>query len=443
MENIKNRSYYKLNNEEQLHYQKNKKEYTRFIIRITNNYIPIMKSIIPDFDVTNKGNNSTERDKTDLYDFDVMDYDNSKARDIVANLAVVVCKKIDKDNLIEIFNNNFDDITFKGARGGVSITTQIGTPPKIRGIWKPKNNKEQKITYPICILSLGRANDKTGYTHNLLCEMNIKHNIFIEPREYEDYNNWINHEYCNIIKSDRNYSIEDKMGGTPMRNNILNWAKNNNHSYVWMLDDNIKSYVRFYQGDKNKIYSKQIFTSIENYIHRYDNVGIISHNFAPLVCEGDARACLVKNGKCYSSMLIRTDTNIYFDAKYNEDVLISISFICKGYCNLCFNHVQYNKDTSGTNKGGNQSIYKEHTQQGYKDKYDYLFFKLKLLQLEGKLKLKENIEVEQFMRNDTTMQSKDWHHKIDYSLLSGSTNDLEELDEYDYYEPQELLFICN
>ena len=41
--------------------------------------------------------------------------------------------------------------------------------------------------------------------------------------------------------------------------------------------------------------------------------------------------------------------------------------------------MQYNKDTSGTNKGGNQTIYKEHTQQGYKDKYDYLVSKLNLL----------------------------------------------------------------
>ena len=49
MENIKNRTYYNLSNEEQNHYLKNKKEYTRFIIRITTELIPIMKKIIKDF----------------------------------------------------------------------------------------------------------------------------------------------------------------------------------------------------------------------------------------------------------------------------------------------------------------------------------------------------------------------------------------------------------
>ena len=443
MENIKNRTYYNLSNEEQNHYLKNKKEYTRFIIRITTELIPIMKKIIKDFDTCNKSDNAQLRDKTELYDFDVMDYDNSNARDMVANIAVVVCNKKDKDKLIKLFEKSFGDkISFKGARGGKSITTQIGTPEKIRGIWKPKDKKELEIIYPICILSLGRANDKTGYTHKLLCEMKIKHNIFVEPKEYDIYSDWINHDYCNIIQGKKNYSIEDKMGGTPMRNYILNWAKNNDYPFVWMLDDNIKSYTRYYQGDKNKIYSKQIFTSIESYIHRYNNVGIVSHNFAPLICEGDARTCLVKNGKCYSSLLIRTDTDIYFNAKYNEDVLISIEFICKGYCNICFNHVQYNKDTSGTNKGGNQTIYKEHTQQGYKDKYDYLVSKLNLLKQTGKLKLKENIELDQFIRNDTTMQSKEWHHKIDYSLLLGANNELEEID-YDFDYPKELIFLPN
>jgi hypothetical protein len=51
---------------------------------------------------------------------------------------------------------------------------------------------------------------------------------------------------------------------------------------VWMLDDNIKCYKRLYKTGKNIIEDIEIFTSIENYVIRYDNVGIASHNFNPL-----------------------------------------------------------------------------------------------------------------------------------------------------------------
>ena len=40
------------------------------------------------------------------------------------------------------------------------------------------------------------------------------------------------------------------------------------------------------------------------------------------------------------------------------------------------------------------------------------------------------------------MQSKEWHHKIDYSLLLGANNELEEID-YDFDYPKELIFLPN
>ena len=127
------------------------------------------------------------------------------------------------------------------------------------------------------------------------------------------------------------------MGGTPGRNFILDWGLSNGHERVWMLDDNIKEYLRLYQGLKYPIKSPVIFTHIEDYISRYDNVGAVSHNLHSQVRQGDFRTCIVKNDKSYSSMCLPTNPDVRFRYKHQEDNLMSIEFIEKGYCNLCFN----------------------------------------------------------------------------------------------------------
>lgn len=447
MENKTNRTFYNLTDERKEYYLKHKQEFSRFVVRISTELIPKIRTIkyLENFTTCNKKNNAKERDKVELYDFDVIDYDNSNARDMIANIGIIVCEFNDRQKLMDILKVFFeDDIVMKSGRGGKSITTHIGTEKTIKGVWKGLSNEPNK--YPICIVSLSRSNDKTGFTHLLLSRLKIYHYIFVEPRQFNDYNNWINKEYCTIIIGDRNYSIEDKMGSTPMRNNILRWGKENNYKSVWMLDDNIKKYDRLYQGDTNIIEGYEIFTTIEKYVDRYDNVGIVSHNFGPLVVSGDARSCIVKNGKSYSSMLIRTDTDIKFRYKHQEDNLISIEFICKGYCNLCFNHIQYYKDTSGINKGGNhEEIYKikkgTTDGDGYKERYEYFECILKILYMEQKLKLKEGKSVDDLLKRDSKMVSKEYHALVNYDTLEGSNNEIIKKPNYKKIKPCELTFI--
>jgi len=227
------------------------------------------------------------------------------------------------------------------------------------------------------------------------------------------------------------------MGSTSMRNYILKWARNKGFSRTWMLDDNIKEYRRYLQGVKNEIIGTEIFASIERYIERYNNVGAVSHNFAPFICENDDRPCLVKNGKCYSSMLLPTAKGIKFRYKHQEDNLISMEFIEKGLCNLCFNHILYNKDTSGTNKGGNrETIYncknKKSDGDGYKERFEYFEAILKVLYFEKKITLKEGRTLEDLMTRSTTMKSKEYHAKVDYKALKNNEiNNIIKKDNYD------------
>lgn len=369
------------------------------------------------------------------YNFDIIDFDTSQCSNLIMKHTEIYGKKEDVMELLEylqlIWGDNCCIRHFK-TKHYSTCSLYYGTKWK-RGIWKSKN--ETDIKYPICILSYGRYTDTTGYTHLTLCRSKIKHNIFVEPCEYDYYDKWINKEFATLIKVSRNFH-EEKMGSCLVRNYILDWGYEKGYDRVWMLDDNIKRYSRYYNGFKDHIEGNHIFTSIENYISTYDNVGCVSHNFHPFIVEGQPITCLVKNGKCFSSLLILTRHDLRFRGKYNEDHIYSMECIEKGLCNLCFNHILYDKATSGLTKGGNaQGLYKCKTStngSGYKDKYNYMVHFCNLMKLENKLTLKKDKTIDDLIQ-PWKLQSKDHHARVYYNVLyNHGKNDIHKINNSTY-----------
>lgn len=228
----------------------------------------------------------------------------------------------------------------------------------------PKTKLEYEIKYPICILSKSRYYKDRCLTHILLEKNKINHYMFVEKDEYELYKHFLNKngsKYCILINTNKNNS-QDGINSSSVRTFILNWARNNKHDYVWMLDDNIKKFLYYGYYDefkKNSISkvefnSKNIF-SIAETLCDIKKIGIISHNFAPLR-RTDMCNIIFENKKCYSSMLINTTTEIDFIDKHQEDNFFSLTNICKGYKTLVLNNIQFEKNTSGSIKGGNREI---------------------------------------------------------------------------------------
>lgn len=437
MENNSNRWFFKCVKKE---YDTNKKELVKILIRATSEEdMEHFKSIFTDSGFCRKNQHTEIRDKVHLNKFYTMKYDNSKAKDITAYHTVCYTKEDSVASLKKQIEFQFKKITFKYANKK-TITLTINPNEPERGYWTTEQD-EKENTFPINIISYGRANEY-GRTHKFLTECGINHNMFVQKNEYDKYEEWYNPECCNLIKAD-NFS-EEGMGSTPMRNYILDFWKKD-YERVWLLDDNIKSYKRLYQGSKNTIKSYEIFNSVENYIKNCDNVGLVSHNFNPFVSEGDARAVLVKNGKCFSSMLIKTDQEIRFKYKYNEDHLISMEYIEKGYCNLCFNNVLYDKNTSGDDAGGNRKTLYAKTKEddGYTEKYEYFEKIVFDLIKDKKLTIRDGTTPEQLVSRSKTMKSKATHAEVNYDILNNHTkNDIVLISE-EFIEPPKLTFTKN
>jgi len=294
------------------------------------------------------------------------------------------------ENLEEISNiikNNFSNIYFKKATH--SYTLKINKPEIKRGVWVSTNKELTETYFPVSIVSYGRHN-KFGRTHLFLTECKISHYLFVEPCEAELYKKWYNPQYCILVVCKEDFHLQN-MGSTPVRNYVLKYFKNKNER-VWMLDDNIKEYKRLYQS------------GIRN-----------------IIC---------KNGKAYSSMLLLTD-GIQFKHKHQEDNLISIEYIELGYCNLCFNHFTYEKNTSGEDDGGNtKHIYKKDENDiGRKERYDYFADVVKKLFESGEITARldkdgKPMKLENLMFHKP-LKHEYWHHQFNYvNLMNHDINEI-------------------
>ncbi len=382
-------------------------------------------------------------DKLVDYNFDIVDFDNSKCSNILMKHTEIYGSKEDCIEFLEFVKMIWIDnsIIRHFTDKNYSTCSLYYENRHKRGIWKSINMTD--ITYPICVLSYGRYTNTTGFTHLTLCRSKIKHTIFVEPCQYDKYDKWIDKQFATLHQVSGNFH-EENMGIVSMRNYLLDWGLQNKYERIWMLDDNIKRYSRFYNGYKDHVEGNHIFTSIENYIQNYNNVGCVSHNFHPFIVEGQPIPCLVKNGKCFSSLLILTRPDLRFRAKYNDDHIYSMECIQKGLCNLCFNHILYDKMTSGLTKGGlREALYKctKNTNgSGYKDKYDYMVYFCKLMILENKLTLKENKTIDDLIK-PMKLKSKDYHARVYYNTLKNhGINDIKKLDNPIHYEKCNFIY---
>ncbi len=137
------------------------------------------------------------------------------------------------------------------------------------------------------------------------------------------------------------------------------------------------------------------------------------------------RSVIVENGKSYSCMLIPTNslrkdgTLIRFSGKHQEDNFLSLDFICNDYTTLCFNHIFYNKNTSGVDKGGNrESIYKDDDKQkGRIERTEFFINKTKRLLQQGIIKPKKSSYTINDLLVSSPQKNEEVHMKFMYNKI--------------------------
>lgn len=201
-------------------------------------------------------------------------------------------------------------------------------------------------------------------TSNALEIMNVPYHIVIEPQEYDDYAAVINPKKILILP----FSNLGQ-GGIPARNWVWEHSINIGAKSHWILDDNIRGFVRrMGKNERIPVSSGTIFKAAEDFVDRYENVALAGFNyhfFGNNTTTSNKQPLFYLNTRIYSCILIRNDIPYRWRGRYNEDTDLSIRVLKDGWCTILFNTFLCRKVATMTMKGGNtESLYKLNNEDG-------------------------------------------------------------------------------
>lgn len=200
--------------------------------------------------------------------------------------------------------------------------------------------------YPIYIISKGRWESRL--TSRSLEEMGCPYFIVIEPQEYD--------QYAAVINSDKILTLPFSnlgQGSIPARNWVWEHAIKIGTERHWILDDNIDRFWRLNQNKRVICYSPSIFRAAEDFIDRYENVGISGFHYYMFMRNKEKAPPYYLNTRVYSCICIRNDLPYRWRGKYNEDTDLSLRVLKDGWCTILFNAFLAKKMPTLTMKGGN------------------------------------------------------------------------------------------
>jgi len=199
--------------------------------------------------------------------------------------------------------------------------------------------------YPVCVPSKGRAALQT--TGRLLDRLGVAHKFFVEETEYDTY--------CEHLGPDRVVELpfhDLGRGSIPARNFIWDWCHERGHARHWVVDDNIRKFVRCDWNRRLQVRGGGFFRAMEEFVDRYENVALAGPHEMTFVADRNPNLRPVLwNSRVYSCILIDTTLPYKWRGKYNEDTDLSLRALKDGYCTLLFNALMMNKSGTATGDG--------------------------------------------------------------------------------------------
>lgn len=221
--------------------------------------------------------------------------------------------------------------------------------------------------YPIYIISKGRWESRL--TSKALEEMKVPYFIVVEEQEYKNYAEVIDPSKILILdekyKDEYDPCIEDwgaSKGSGPARNFCWDHAISIGAKRHWLMDDNIRYFLRFNYNVRLRVKTGTIFKCMEDFVDRYENVYLAGPGYENFCMPTSKHAPFIINTRIYSCILIKNDIPYRWRAKYNEDTDLSLRILKDGYCTIQFNAFLQGKVTTQVMKGGNtDEVYKKGT----------------------------------------------------------------------------------
>jgi len=198
--------------------------------------------------------------------------------------------------------------------------------------------------YPIYVISKGRFNN--CLTANFLIKDKVPFHLVVEPQEAKEYIKRFGQERIYILPFS-NLGL----GSIPARNWVWEHSKTNGNKRHWILDDNMRGTYRLFKGKRIRCNSRYAFSITENFIDRYENVGIAGLAYTMFVIRDKIPFRL--NCHVYSCLLIDNNLPYRWRGRYNEDTDLCLQVLSGGFCTVLMIIFSIHKTQTMKMKGGN------------------------------------------------------------------------------------------
>jgi hypothetical protein len=243
--------------------------------------------------------------------------------------------------------------------------------------------------YPIYIISKGRWESRL--TSKALEKIGVPYHIVIEPQEHDNYAAVINKEKILTLP----FSNLGQ-GSIPARNWVWEYSISIGAARHWILDDNINGFYRFNRNQKIPIIAPVVFTALEDFVDRYENIPMSGLNYDYLCTCNNKHPVYYLNTRIYSCILLANNVPHRWRGRYNEDTDLSIRFLKDGYCTILLNAFLADKAPTLTMKGGNmETLYKG----------------------DGRLLMAKSLEEQHPDIVKTVWKWDRWQHSVDYRVF--------------------------
>lgn len=276
--------------------------------------------------------------------------------------------------------------------------------------------------FPLYIPSKGRS--EYMITSKVLSELGVKHYIIVEAKDVEPYNEAVKKfgllatileldmDYKNTYELCDDFGLSKSTGPGPARNFAWDHSIKNSFAWHWVMDDNIRSFRRLNMNEKVKVSNGGIFRAMEDFVLRYKNVGMAGPNYFMFASARTKMKPFTLNTRIYSCNLIRNDIPFRWRGRYNEDTILSIDMMKKGWCTVQFNAFLQEKMPTQALKGGNTAeFYHAEGKVEKGRKYTETGTLAKSIMQE---KVHPDI-------SKVVWKFNRWHHHVDYSVFKKLT----------------------
>lgn len=219
--------------------------------------------------------------------------------------------------------------------------------------------------FPVYIVSKGRHESRL--TSKALEHMGVPYSIVVEQQEREAYAAVIDPKKILVLPQSYldDYDTFDNLGSTKSRGPgaARNFCWEHSISlgapWHWVMDDNLDAFHRLNRNQKCEVDSGTIFTCMEDFVTRYENIAIAGPNYYSFCKTTDKVPAFTLNTRIYSCLLIRNEIPYRWRGRYNEDTDICLRVLKDGWCTIQFNAFLCGKVTTQRMSGGNTQEFYE------------------------------------------------------------------------------------